>query len=333
MATIGNTYPTIHDMAKQTGPDGRVMDIAKVLEERHPILQDIPFIEGNGPGEHTFPSALALPSIGWREYNAGIAASKSRTKQITEQAGMLAGLSKVDVDLAKRGGNAAQFRMNEDNTFIAALGNEFASALFYSSIAATPEQIHGFLPRLNSTTGDFGTQVFLSEVGTASGSDQTSAVLVGWAPDKVAGFFPKGTQAGLEVKDKGEILVQDGSDLDFLAYVTAFSWKVGLMVRDYRYVVRLANLDTGAWENDYSAGPDIAMDMMAAEDRLWSKNDCNPVWYMHRDTFTKLKQQMVKRQANWLEMMQVGDGIFRPAFNGVPIVIEDALLKTEAVVS
>ena len=334
MAAVGNSYPTLLDMAKKTDPDGRIAMIAEVLSERHPSLDDIPFIEGNLTDGHRFTSRLALPSVGWRQFNEGVAKSKSRNEQIKEVSGMLGAVSKIDVELANTGGRGAAYRRDEEKTFLASMANEFASALFYSSLAVNPDQIHGLLPRLNSTTGDFGSQVQLAANGASpAGSDQTSMVLIGWAPDKVAGFFPRGSTAGLSMKDKGEQVVQDGDGNDFLAYTSVFSWHVGLMVMDYRYVVRVCNIDTSLWTPDYSAGVDLAMEMIEAEDRMESLDGVTPVWYMHRNTLTKLKQQLVKRQANWLEMVEDARGINRPHFNGIRIRTEDALLKTETIVS
>jgi len=70
-------------------------------------------------------------------------------------------------------------------------------------------------------------------------------------------MFPRGSQAGLQSIDLGKQLVRDGSDNLYEAWVTKFQWKLGLVLRDYRYVIRLCNIDTALLTSDATTGADL----------------------------------------------------------------------------
>lgn len=328
MATIGNTYPTLVEVTKRMDPNGSVANIAEVMSLYNPVLQDMAWVEGNLPTGHRYTSRNALPAPTWRRYNQGVDSTKSQTEQFDETVGMLEAFSKVDKDLAMLNGNTAAFRYSEDKGFIEAMSQEVATGLFYHSTATSPERFTGLTPRFPSTTAtNGGAQVVLAEADD-TGTDYTSIWLIGWGPETVFGIYPKGSMAGLQSQDLGEQLVLDANSRQFLAYVTRWQWKCGLCVKDFRYVSRIANIDTGSWSDSPTTGPDLALLMMDAKGKLFSENGVRPAYYMHRDTYTKLQKQLVARQANWLEMLKVGD-TYIPSFQGIPVRFVDAITKTE----
>lgn len=342
MAVLGNTFPTLVEVTKRLDPFGRISSIAEILNKYLPILDDMAWEEGNLPTGHRYTARTGLPSLTWRRFNQGVVPTKSTTDQFDEPCGMLEGYSKVDVDLAALNGNEQAFRMSEDIAFIQNMNIQVATALFYASILSTPEQITGLQPRLNvfaANTDPSKNQIILADP-SASGANQTSVWLVGWSPETVFGIFPKGSIAGLTTEDLGRQLVYDGVGTpgnQFLAYVTRWQWKLGLCVRDYRYLARICNIDTTRWRNNLSQGADIAMRMHDAIAAIFNLNVVNPVFYMSRATFNMLNQQLAYRQANWLEYVDgpEGTGGVRrriPSFYGIPIKYVDALTATEAVV-
>jgi hypothetical protein len=336
MAVLANTYPTLETVTKRLDPTGRISTIAEVLSKYNPILEDMTWVEGNLPTGHRYTSRTSLPSLTWRRLNQGVVPTKSGTEQADEVCGMLEGYSKVDVDLAQLNGNEQAFRMSEDTAFIANMNIQVASALFYASVASNPEQITGLSPRFNtysSNTTPSKNQIWLADA-SASGANQTSIWLVGWSPETVFGIYPKASIGGLQNEDLGRQLVLDASNRQFLAYTTRWQWKLGVCVRDYRFVSRVCNIDVTRWKEDLSQGADLAMRMMDAYRAIYNINVVNPVFYMNRDAYSMLNKQLVKRQANWLEFIDGGPGKRRiPAFLGVPIKYVDAITSTESVVS
>lgn len=324
---LSNAFPNIVDAAKKLDPNGNIADMVELLAKKNAFLQDIPFVQGNMPMSHMFSGRMALPSPTWRSINQGIPASKSQADKFEEKAGSLEGLSKVDVALVDLyGSGAAAFRADEDNSYFASFGLEIARALFYESIDTNPDRIHGMTPRFDGT-GVAANQFISADAGSAGGS-RSSIWLVGWAPDTVFGFYPKNGVAGFQSKDMGEQLVKDANNNDYRAYVTHHKWQLGLCVKDYRQVVRVANLQksridpTGTNVKLYQ----VLQDAVAA---LYDADTVSPVFYMNRDIFSGLNKQLFEKSANLLEYIERG-GRRIPHFLGIPIRICDALTNTEA---
>jgi hypothetical protein len=63
-----------------------------------------------------------------------------------------------------------------------------------------------------------------------------------WGKNTIHGIFPKGSTAGLTHKDLGEYDAFDAANNRYRAYGDQWVWKCGLHVKDWRYVVRIANI-------------------------------------------------------------------------------------------
>lgn len=329
MATINATLPTLQDITSRMDPDGSIAPIVEALSQDNAVLADAVWKEGNLPTGHKFTSRKALPSGTWRRFNEGIAPGKTRTDQITETAGMLDAMSKVDVDLAKLNGNEAAFRMSEDKGFIQGLSNQMETAILYASTKTDPEQIMGLAPRLDSTTGDWGGQIIKHDPA-AAGSDQASVWLVGWGLETVFCFFPKGMKAGLEKDDMGKQLVRDANNNEYRAWVTYWTWKIGLAVQDARYLVRLANVDTSALAE---TGKALIVSMIKMAHQLKSRKGVRPAFYVNKKIGTYLHLQALDTTTNSTLSIENIGGQPVTHFLGIPIRETDALTNTEAVVS
>lgn len=332
MSTLNtNGYSTLLDVAKRLDPNGKIARIVESLTVDCPLLEDMPWVEANGPDGHLITTRTSLPSLTWRKYNQGILPTKSSTAQFTEVCGMLDGTSKVDVKLAQRNGNAADYRASEDVAFISSYKRTLETAFFYSSQKVNPEQITGLSPRLDALSGiPYSSQVL--QFGAAAGNDSASVWLVGWAPKKVYGIYPKASQVGLQMKDvsgpEGRMVDAGASDgSEFLAYQTYFSWNVGLAVEDARYVVRLCNID-----DDVLAETGNALILKLAEmtEQIQSLDDCKPVFYMNRRVRSYLRKQAIDSTKNSTLTYENVGGKPVLSFSGIPIHRTDALLNTEA---
>lgn len=346
MAAIGNTLPTLVDVVNRMNPDGSIAKVVEALQKRNPILNDIPVFEGNLPTGDMFSARTALPSPTYRKFNQGVAVSKSAVDQVTEACAMLEAFSKVDCGLASLNANEAAFRASEDNAFLQGFNIEIAQGIFYNSTSTSPEKFHGLSPRLASTaaTNPAAGQIIKAD-STAAGADQASAWLVGWGEDTVSGIFPKGHKsAGFESEDLGKQLTRDASNNEFTAWVTHFMWKFGIRVKDWRYLVRVCNIDTSAWKADLSAGADLVSSLVDAIHTIYNTEGIMPRLYMNRQVAAMLNKQVARRGGNdmlaWVEADKLGirgaGGMGTPliqTFLGVPIRVVDALTITESVVS
>lgn len=261
MGTINDTYLTLLDYAKRETPGGGIDEIIEVLAASNPIIADANVMEGNLPTGHRSTQRATQPSGTWRLLNYGVAAEKSTTKQVDDTCGILESYSKLDVDVASLNANERAFRASEDNAFIAGMNSTVATALFYGNQKTDPEQLHGLSPRYNSLTGDYEDQIIN---GGGSGSDNTSIWIITWGPQTCTLLYPKGSKAGLTNEDMGKQLVTDSNNLMYTAYVTKFQWKLGLCLKDYRYVIRICNIDNSNLTADAASGADLLSKLVDA---------------------------------------------------------------------
>lgn len=110
MATIGNNALTLSDWAKRQDPDMKQARIIEMLNQKNPILLDMPFIESNAPTHHRTTVRTSLPAAQWRRINQGVRKGKSTTAQVDEAVATLETYSEVDKKLADLAGNTATFR-------------------------------------------------------------------------------------------------------------------------------------------------------------------------------------------------------------------------------
>lgn len=335
MATaIGNTYLTLLDYAKRVDPDGMIGDIIEVLVASNPIIADANVLEGNLPTGHRFIQRTTEPTGTWRLLNSGVSPEKSNTKQVTENVGILEAYSKVDVDLAKLGGNAPSFRASEDNAFISGMNSNVATTLFYGNSGTDPEEFDGLSPRYSDLTGDYANQIINAG---GSGDDNTSIWFITWGPMTSTLIFPKGDVAGLSSEDLGKILVQDVNNATkmYQAWVTKFQWKIGLAIPDYRYVIRIANIDVSDLTADAASGADLLDKMTTAyyaRPTVDLGNQAKSFIYCNKTIAEFLhKQSQNKGNVNLSITMPAGQP--QVNFLGFPVRVCDNIVSTEDTVN
>lgn len=326
MAVLNATLLALADSYSRRDPDGTIANIIEILTQRTVVMEDLEWVEGNTKTGHVVTTRTALPAIQYRRYNEGIAVTKSRTDQVTESIGKMAGMSKVDVELAALHGDGPAFRASEDDAFLQSFANELETGFFYNSTATSPEKWQGLAPRFASTTGPGGSQVVKMDA-SAAGADQASLWLVGHGQQMVHGIFPKGEMLGLNPTDGGKQLTRDANNNEFWAWVTSWCWNVGVCVKDWRYVCRVANIDMG---NILSTGSALIDAMIRAQRKIF-KPGAKLVWYGNRDviTFLELQAKSAVNAAGPLSYANIG-GQPILTFRGVPIKETDALLSTES---
>jgi hypothetical protein len=339
MATLSTTNLTLADWAKRTDPNGSVPVVAELLSQTNEILQDAVFKEGNLPTGERVVIRTGLPTVYWRALNQGIPSSKSTTAQVDEACGMLEARSEVDKDLAMLNGNTAQFRLSEDTAFLEAMNQTQAQTMFYGNPATEPKSFLGLAGRYSTLTGTIGQNVI-----TAGGADATknsSIYLVCWGDNTVYCPFPKGSKAGLIHEDLGEQTVFN-SDTRMQAYATRYQWKNGLVVKDWRYCVRICNINLthllgGTDTQTTTVGTNIIKLMARSLYRIPNMAMGRCAFYMNRTVHSGLTVQAMDRSQQVLKvnegLSQFGQPNSWLSFLGVPCRKVDALLTTEAVVS
>lgn len=337
MATLGlNGKVTLLDIAQATDPNGNIAAVAELLTQTNEILLDMPWMQGNLPTGHKAAIRTGLPAPIWRSFYQGVPPTKSQRAQITDTVGMLEDRSEVDVDEANLNGNSAAFRLSEARAHVEGINQTFASTLFYGNQALNPERFNGLAPRyntVNSATSPLAQNV-IDAGGT--GSDNTSIWLVVWGSETVTGIYPKGMPAGLTHRDLGEIDAFDSNNLRFRAYADLWQWKCGLHVKDWRYAVRIANIDVSNLVAESSAA-DLIKLMIKAGARIPHRGMGKAVFYANRTVKEMLAIQALNKSQSVLNVQEairqfgdVGIAVQELTFLGTPIRTCDQILLTEA---
>ena len=349
MAILGTSVPTLADIAASMGPNGTFdNDRVNLLVQTNEMLADMVWKEGNLPTGHKTTVITGLPTVGFRRFNEGVALSKSTSAAIEEGSAMLEGFFQVDRDLAIMSGDPNQYRLDESGLFMEAMNQTLQTYTLYGNASVMPESFTGFAARYNTVSGNIGGQV-VDAGGT--GTDNTSIWLIGWGPS-VFGMYPKGSVGGLHHEDvtvnrtqlagttvqamTGDVL-QDANGRQYMGYRDHFKWNCGLVVRDYRAVCRIANIDVSDLVAGNVSAADIITLMIKAYYRIPSQLRRNsgkagfgrPAWYVNPTIKAALHLQALNKASHQITLREV-DGQEVLMFLTIPVREVDQLLNAEA---
>jgi hypothetical protein len=332
---------TLLDFSKTLDPNGKTARTVELLAQTNKLLDDMMWVEGNLPTGHRTTIRTGLPTAVWRQMYQGVPASKSHRAQVDDACGMLEARSEVDKAIADLNGNTAAFRLSEASAFIEAMNQQMVEAMIYNDTAVNPERPMGLAPRYSSLSAPNGRNI-LDAGGT--GSDNTSVWLVCWGDQTVHGIYPKGSEAGLQHEDLGVIDAFDANNNRYRAYADHWKWFCGLSLRDWRYVVRIANVDISdliaqtATQAPTAATALIKM-MLLAMNTIPFMGKGRPVFYASRKVKAYLMIAAMDKSQSALSIQaaatQFGGGSVAGVdadlrFFGIPVRTLDKLLETEA---
>lgn len=326
MATVGNSFLTLADLHKQTwGQD--IADIIEILAQFNSVYEDAPVLECNQGTHHLTTVRTGLPAPTWRKLYQGVQPTKGTTTSVKDATGMLEDWSEVDAKLVELAKNPAKFRLNEARGHIAGIANEVSKTIWYGDTDASPEKFNGLHSRFNSLTAPNGNQII---DGAGTGSTNTSIWMITWGEDSVHLLYPEGTRAGLVREDKGKQTKETTEGL-YDVYREKFSQDIGLSVRDWRGVSRVANIDVSALKADAATGAKLIDLMIDAYYALQNPSQPNgkTIIYASKKIQTFLhKQAMNKTNVNLTLEQFAGKPIVN--FLGSPIRRDDNILETES---
>lgn len=328
---VGSNVVTLADWAMRVDPEGKIPIVVELLAQKNEIIPDMHWEEGNLPTGHRIIQRTGLPTAMFRSLNQGITPSKSTTMPVDEAVAYLEGFSEIDKKLVELNGEEAAFRMSEADAWLESLNQGFAQVLVYGDPTVAPAVFRGLFPRYNKISGGAFAQNILS--GGGSANVNTSIWLVCWGPGTVCGIFPKGSKAGITHTDLGIGVVENVAGVGgarMLAYREHWEWDCGLAVKDWRYAVRICNIDTTITSNTVAA--DLISLMSRAIDRLPSETAGRCAFYMNRTIYSVLKIQALNKSSNALSVEE-GLTQITVKFLGVPLRKVDQITNTEATVS
>lgn len=331
MALLNATAPTLIDWAKKLDPDGKPARIVELLAATNEALPDIPFKEANGITHHrtTMRSGLSTPT--WRLFNQGVQPTKTSVVQVDDAIGMLEDYAEVDKALADLNGNTSDFRLSEAVAHLEGMNQAAMTSLIYGNNGTNPEQFNGLAVRYNTVNPVTAAIAQNVIEGGGTGTDNTSVWLVCWGDNTVHGVFPKGSTAGLQHRDLGEVTIENANGVSgarMQAYRDHFKWNLGVCVRDWRYAVRIANIDTSNLVSESSAA-DLVKLLIKAKHRIPNMGMGKCVIYCNRTVRQMLDIQALNKSQQVLAIREAA-GQFQTDFLGIPIKTVDAILNTEA---
>jgi len=325
--------------------NNEIIDVAEVLNETNDIISDAIVQRANDITSHVVTRRSALPAVSWVKVGNGWNATTGLTNQARETMGMLKARYHCPEDVMRLQPNPAKYRMQQERAYIEAMGQELANTLVgntasgaVSPTVAPPEEFAGFQYRYN-TLGSSDTNYVISNGNTASTpTDNTSIWFIQWKPGGCYLIHPRNTDGGgLKKQDKGLQFVSGDSSvasttathlnpsLQLWAYLTEFSWDVGLCIEDQRCVKRLCNIDSVSTET-YTLNEDYIIQI-----RNNFKGEA-PTMYCNETVFTQL-QILAKDKTNvhWTENNPFGKP--QMYFLDMPIRRCDAITNAEGAIS
>jgi len=123
---------------------------------------------------------------------------------------------------------------------------------------------------------------------------------------------------GIKVTDKGQVTLQDAANGNYEGYRTHFQWKIGLTVRDWRYVVRIGDIDVSNLEYSGSGDSDDLVTLMVRATEKLPTLKGRMVFYVNETIRTYLRTQILaKSNVNLTYDTVAGKRVL--AFDNIPV--------------
>lgn len=334
MSTVGGDKVTWKDYASQQDPDGKAARIIDILAQQNDIIDDMFVIPGNKEYGLQTSQLASEPTVTIRGINQGITATKAAFKQIRAEAALFTALGQVDKELVDAAEDKAGFRANQNKPYIGAMGKRLAEELFYGAIADDAQSFNGLAHFYSSTTAEnFGNYVFNAG---GEGDDNRSLWLIDWDEDACCGFYPKNTQVGLQHTPFDSvklITLEDGSR--WPCYEDLWEWRSGIAVRNYKKVVRVANIDASALASIGTATDTSADLLNLMIDAIETIPNLSPRarFYCDRKVKAAFTKKAIGKANAFLTMTELANKKITPSFLGVPIRLCEALNTDEAAIA
>ena len=328
MGILAQTMPTLLELVNSLNPDGSEAEIAEVLTQHTEVLDDMTWMNGNKTTGHIDSYRTVLPEPQYRAINEGVGYSKGASAQMEESTAMLEDWSKCDRELALLSGNVEAYRLKEAHPHLIGFAHKMARDVFYGNANVDPKAFTGLAPRywtLDKAKSATAENVIDAD-GTGTGL--RSIWVVGWGHHTITGLVPKNSVGGLQHEDmtndpKGTKLYDD-QGRPYVGYEDHWTWRCGMFVKDWRYAVRVANIDVDLLTKDASSGPDLIYYLTEAVERIEGTAGVKAAIYVPRTIRTWLRHQTKNAKNVMLSLDQVaGKEVLN--WDGIPIRRTDAL--------
>lgn len=329
MAVVGSLVMNLTDIAKGM-PDGNGdRRVIEILNQQNEMLEDIMWMQANDGESHKSVIRTGLPFGTWRMLYQGVQPSKTTKAQVRDTCGMLENYSEPDKALVDMSPNPAEARLSEARGIMEGMNQQVQQALIYGNQTVVPQMFTGFAPRYNNRNAGTGANII---DGGGTGADNTSIYYVVWGEDTAFGIYPRGVPGGIQHRDLGEDTIQLADGSRYQAYRDHFKWACGLVIRDWRYVVRIANVDVSDLTSDVNKLKALVSLMIQASELIRTNDKGRAAWYMSRNTASKLRLAILEKVGLNLTWETI-EGKKVMMFDGIPVRRVEQMLNTEALVA
>ena len=325
MATLDtSTEFTLFDLMKGHDPNGQIARIVNIMWTMGDMIKDGKWYEANDFTTHQVTQSLTEAAGTFGIIGEGVAYAAPKTKQIVEGIAMLETYSRIDERLLRRMRDPEQFRAQRNEAILRGLAKTFNTTVLYSSKAADPEKIDGFLPRFPTLATLTAAPSGKSAGGAAAGA-VTSAYVIKWGQDGVYFIYPRGGKNAIFEEDLGRQLVSPTATTAYTAVVSHFGINFGLVIADPRCYQRVCNIMPTGAANIFNED-----DLIEVIENMPDLD--NAVIYVPK----AVKVQMniaLKNKTNVNYTVENAWGVPTLHFQGVPVRRLDQIVITEAVMA
>ena len=341
---VGESYLDIADKYKRIDAGNVTTPIIEALAINNEIMYDAVAMQCSHGLVNKTKIRTGLPTPTWMRYYQYVKPNKSDVMQLTEGTGMLKAYSAVDRKMVdEAGADGRKLRMSEDMAFLEGFSQEWARTLFYGNSYQHPERFLGLAPRYSKLSTPEGKRNIIpgfktdedrssgdyrkTTVPTFTAANSTSIWLVHWSDRTCSSLYPQGSKAGIQMEDLGvQLEMTTEGYREF--YVSKYELSCGLSLRDWRYVVRICNIDTTKlWQYDFEAMMILALNNQHSQEGGKVAFYCNRAVRAALSIYTTRKDNMYFHFEDF--------GLPRPVmtFQGFPVRMCDSILNTESVVA
>jgi hypothetical protein len=332
MATLNDDKWSWKDYASQQDPDGMAARVIDIMSEENAIIEDMFVVPGNKDYGLLTSQNAAEPTVSIRGVNGTVTGTKGAFKQLEVSCALFTALGQIDKELYNAATDKNGFRANANKPFFNAMPKKIAYELFYGNKATDAQSFNGLAQFYNATTtADYGEYVAL---GGGTSTDNRSLWLIDWGEDYCCGTYPKNTVAGLQHTPYGETLVDMTDGSKWPALQDLWEWRVGIAVRDYRRVYRIANISKAALAT-IGTSSDTSADLfnLMIDAITWVNPSNRARFYGDRHIMAAFTKQAFNKGNSLVTMDELYGKKRVPSFLGVPIRRCDALDTDESLVS
>lgn len=335
IATTTANNLTLADIVRYAkDPTARAM--IEIMNLTNEIISDAPAMVCNNKLTHITTLRDDIPFPVFRMFNQGSPIVKSALRQTTEHTAMLSNWLQADKSLLNISTDKAGIILSESQAVLEGLAQGGTTALFYGDHSMDPAAFTGFTPRYNSLDPVIPQSRNVIDAG-GTGAALTSIWLIQWDSSGCHLLYPEGTTAGVKKETYENEILYDNNGDPYTGVMINFHWHLGLAVRDWRRVVRIANVDVNSLQTLITGGVNLQntadfrllRHLVEAIDLLPNKAAGRTMFYTGRQVHTYLNILAAERHNVGLTYTTPMGTPPITSFQGIPIRRVDSLVVGE----